>query len=696
MNPDVTVVVVSWNTREHLSRCLDALEAAADGLRVETVVVDTASTDGSPAMVREKFPRVRLIQSPDNVGFGRASNVGAAAGAGRAILLLNSDCEVAPRALAALLGALNTDPTLGAVFARLVNTDGTLQPSVHDALPTPWSQAAEVLFASSLKRALMAGVRRRHAAAHDVAWGGAACLLVRRTAFEAIGGFDPRFFMSMEDVDLCARLGAAGFRLRYLSDAVAVHHCGASTARRPRAMLRHAYLSRIAYFDKHFPGWGGGVASALISLELAVSTTTFAVAARLTRAVGLRAHAEASAACHAAVVAAPRSRVGVGVIALIVALVLARYAGDVLRIARDSPAIDFAHYYTYALVVTQGHDPFDPVAVENVAHGLGIRRGGSPVIYLPSFYVLMGPWTWLPFWASALTWLAFGQVLFVATIPFLLWRRAVEPWRLVAALVLVAMYQPLFEAIALGQVTLVLFFLLTLGWWAIPAGRPWLAATALAAALHVKPQFGLMIPVLWWIGQRAVALRAAAVSAAGFALSVALVGLAPHVAWARQVFPMADYLHGWTYNHSVHAALHRLLDGRVGTGVVEVAALAAAAGILTLAARAMRPAPDPGTPAFDWAFGLGLTTAVLVSPLTEEQHFVILLLPLVLLVMTPETRSRDRVVLIASAVLIGARYSLERVPAVHAGLLSLLMTGKLAGVALLAWLLARRLRETAR
>jgi hypothetical protein len=205
-----------------------------------------------------------------------------------------------------------------------------------------------------------------------------------------------------------------------------------------------------------------------------------------------------------------------------------------------------------------------------------------------------------------------------------------------------------------------------------------------------------MIPVLWWIGQRAVALRAAAVSAAGFALSVALVGLAPHVAWARQVFPMADYLHGWTYNHSVHAALHRLLDGRVGTGVVEVAALAAAAGILTLAARAMRPAPDPGTPAFDWAFGLGLTTAVLVSPLTEEQHFVILLLPLVLLVMTPETRSRDRVVLIASAVLIGARYSLERVPAVHAGLLSLLMTGKLAGVALLAWLLARRLRETAR
>src|SRR5207247_1388209 len=126
---------------------------------------------------------------------------------------------------------LDADATLGAVFARLVNADGTLQPSVHDALPTPWSQAGDVLFASSLKYALyrapalkpalLRGTLRRHAAAHDVAWGGAACLLVRRKAFDAVEGFDERFFMYMEDVDLCARLGAAGFRLRYVPEAVA-------------------------------------------------------------------------------------------------------------------------------------------------------------------------------------------------------------------------------------------------------------------------------------------------------------------------------------------------------------------------------------------------------------------------------------------------------------------------------------------
>ena len=218
MPPDITVVIVSWNTREHLVRCLDALDGAARGLRIETIVVDNGSTDGSQAMVAAKFPRARLIQSPDNVGFGRAANIGAAAGSGRAVLMLNSDCELSSGALAVLLDALDADPALGAVFARLTNADGTLQPSVNDALPTPWSHAGDVLFASSLryalyrapalKRIVLRHTTRRHAAAHDVAWGGAACVLLRRKAFEAVDGFDERFFMYMEDVDLCARLTA--------------------------------------------------------------------------------------------------------------------------------------------------------------------------------------------------------------------------------------------------------------------------------------------------------------------------------------------------------------------------------------------------------------------------------------------------------------------------------------------------------
>ena len=704
---DLTAVVVSWNTREHLARSLAALEGAADGLRVETIVVDNGSSDGSQAMVAAKFPRVRLLQSASNLGFGGASNVGAAAGTGRAILLLNSDCELAPGALATLLGALDADATLGAVFARLVNADGTLQPSVHDALPTPWSQAGDVLFASSLKYALyrapalkpalLRGTLRRHAAAHDVAWGGAACLLVRRKAFDAVEGFDERFFMYMEDVDLCARLGAAGFRLRYVPEAVAVHHWGASTARSPARMLRHAYLSRVAYFDKHFPGWGGGVAGALASLELAVRTVALGLGAWLTGSAALGARAEASAACRADLAAAPRARVPAATaLAVAAALLVAAYAGTVIRIAADGGFIDFAHYYAFAIHVARGGDAFDPSAPARLNEELGLRSAGAPLKYPPLFYVAMRPWTWLPFRAAALAWLALGQVLLVVTAALVLRRRAAEPARLVAVLAVAALSQPLVETLHLGQANVVVLALLALGWRGARQGRPWGAALALGLAVHVKPQFGLPIAALWWIGQRAVAYRAAAVAAAGLAAGVAAVGPGAHVDWVRHALAMPASLHAWSLNVAPHAALHRLLDGGLGARAVEPVALATSLAILAAVAYAARGRPAPGTPAFDWAFGLAVAAVPLVAPFSEEHHLVVLLLPLALLVLAPDASPRASVALAAAAVLLGARYSLERFPALHAGLPSLLLTGETAGAGLLAWLLARRLREATR
>jgi hypothetical protein len=704
MTADVTAVIVSWNTRELLARCLSALDGAAGGLRVETIVVDNGSTDGSQAMVATKFPRVRLIQSPGNVGFGRACNVGAAAGTGRAILLLNSDAELAPGALAALLGALDSDATLGAVFARLVNADGTLQPSVHEALPTPWTQAGDVLFASSLKyalyrapglkRVLLRGTLRRHAAARDVAWGGAACVLVRRKAFEAVDGFDERFFMYMEDVDLCARLGGAGFRLRYVPDAVAVHHWGSSTAKSPGLMLRHAYLSRVAYFDMHFPGWGGGVAGALASLELAVRTTALGVAARLTGSTALAARAEASAACRAHVAAAPRARVpAAAALALVAALLIATYLGSLARIAADSGFIDFAHYYGFAIHLAGGGDLFDPSAGARVGDALGLRVAGAPLKYPPLFYVAMRPWTWVPFRASALAWLALGQGLLLATAALVLRRRAADPARLLALLALVVFSQPLVETLHLGQTNVVLLALVTLGWWGARAERPWVAAVALGLAVHVKPQFGLPIAALWWIGQRGVAYRAVAVAAGGLVAGVAVVGPAAHLAWADQALAMPAYLHAWTLNITPHAALHRLLDGALGVRAVEPMALGVSVAILAGVAYALRGRPAPGAAGFDPAFGLAVAAVPLVAPIAEEHHLAVLLLPLALLVLAPDATPRASVALLAAAVLIGARYSLERAPVLHAGAPSLLMTGKLAGVALLAWLLARRARE---
>ncbi len=307
--PDVSIVVVSWNTREYLARALAAVRAAAPSRETESIVVDNGSSDGTQAMLAERFPAVRLIQNTENVGFGRASNLGARASRGRALLFLNSDCELLPGALTTMLAALDADPSTGGVVCRLVNPDGTLQPSVHDAFPSPWGLLGELGFRSSLRyavyrspvlnRALLGLTRRRHRRAHDVAWAGAACVLIRRQVFEAVGGFDERFVMYCEDVDLCKRLRDGGYRLRYVPEAEALHHWGRSTAQRPGAMMIEAYRSRVRYFDKHFPGWGGRLARGLTSLELMIRRAVFGLLALAPsrHRQALRARARATAAC---------------------------------------------------------------------------------------------------------------------------------------------------------------------------------------------------------------------------------------------------------------------------------------------------------------------------------------------------------------------------------------------------------------
>lgn len=290
---DVSILIVSLNTREYLARCLSAIPHAAGGLTCEVIVVDNGSNDGTQAMVAGEFPSVRLIQSQENLGFGRANNVGARAAAGRAFLLLNSDCELQAGALVTMFHALDQDPWLGGVFCRLLNSDGSLQPSVHRSFPSPWSLIGELIFLSSLRYAvyrtpalhrwLLGPTIRIHSRAHDVAWGGGACMLVRRDVFEAVGGFDERFFMYCEDMDLCKRIRDAGYRLTYAPKAACVHHWGKSTAQLPSPMLREAYRSRVYYFEKHFPGGGGSVARTLTVAELRFRRSVYRILALVSR-----------------------------------------------------------------------------------------------------------------------------------------------------------------------------------------------------------------------------------------------------------------------------------------------------------------------------------------------------------------------------------------------------------------------------
>jgi hypothetical protein len=390
-----------------------------------------------------------------------------------------------------------------------------------------------------------------------------------------------------------------------------------------------------------------------------------------------------------------------GAVALVLTLVilfsLFRYLHGLAKLLAEAPFIDFAHYYTYTTIVARGLNPFDPQAVAQVDSLLSIRRAGAAANYPPLFYLLMQPWVLLPFRPAAVAWFLASQACLVATVWLCLRRfAAASPVMVTAALFVVLNYQPLIESLALGQTNVLLLFLVALAWWGLRAGSPWIAAGAVAMALHIKVQYGLLIPLLWAGGHHRVANRALLLGSLGFGAGLLLLGPTHHLEYLRYLLSPPDYLYTWSANLSPRATLHRLLaplpQGPVlATGVT----LALDAVLLVLFARAIPRSVRPDSPAADWVWGLGLTAVPLLSPLTEEHHLVVLLLPLILLLLAePEARMgpRDQVLLLGSILLLGSRYSLEQFPVFQQGALSLLATGKILGVAGLAWCLIRRLR----
>jgi GT2 family glycosyltransferase len=225
----VSAVVVSFNSRAHLEHCLRSVLDDVD----EVVVVDSASADGSADLVRRLFPSVQVVELGENGGFGAAMNVGADATTGDYLLLLNPDTWATEGAVASLVACADADTGVAVVGPRLSNADGTLQRSVR-GYPTPWRLATEYFFLrwlaprSQLLNSFYGG-GFDHASPKDAEFLVGAVLLVRRSAFDAVGGFDPAFFMFNEEVDLCYRLTRAGQRIRFWPSAGFVHVGGAST-----------------------------------------------------------------------------------------------------------------------------------------------------------------------------------------------------------------------------------------------------------------------------------------------------------------------------------------------------------------------------------------------------------------------------------------------------------------------------------
>ena len=249
---NVTVVVVSWNTRRLLERCLRSVYETAEDLKVEAIVVDNGSTDGSPRMVQEQFPQVRLILNGENAGFARANNQAMAVAQGGRFLLLNSDAVLRPGALQALVDCLEVHPRAGMAGGRLVNPDGTFQASFMD-FPTLWG---EVLLMTKLHRLFRSpyfpsrppedsrGVR-------EADWIPGACMLVRREVWEQIGGLDEAYFMYSEEVDWCWRARQAGWKVYHTPEAEIVHWGGQSIGQVPLEKRARVYRGKWLFFRRH-------------------------------------------------------------------------------------------------------------------------------------------------------------------------------------------------------------------------------------------------------------------------------------------------------------------------------------------------------------------------------------------------------------------------------------------------------------
>jgi len=240
----LSIIIVSFNARADLDRCLASIEAAPPATPCEILVVDNQSTDGSADEARRR-PAIRVIEMGANVGFSRANNAGIRASTGRLLLLLNSDTVVPPGAIDALVATLDSHPDVAVVGPRLVNGNGQAELSFGSML-SPLNELRQ-------QRRTQEAIERMTREPRYPDWVSGACLLVRRADAEAVGLLDERYFMYTEDVDFCASIRERGRRVLFTPDVEVVHLRGRSVASAPAA-TREAYRrSHLAFYQKHHP-----------------------------------------------------------------------------------------------------------------------------------------------------------------------------------------------------------------------------------------------------------------------------------------------------------------------------------------------------------------------------------------------------------------------------------------------------------
>lgn len=261
---DLSIVVVSFNTRETTRTCLKKIQECDPALSWEVIVVDNASDDGSARMVEQEFPRARLIRLPANRGFAGGNNAGIREASGRYVLLLNSDAFIGPGVLESTIAFMDDHPEAGILGCRLTNPDGSMQASAR-MHPSPLNKLL-VMTGLTARRPSSRFFGRvdfswwDHAHPLEVGWVVGAYFLIRREVFDDTGPLDERYFLYFEEIDFCRAAQKAGWSVVFYPHAQVVHLGGQSAAQsggRISAQGRQMVTQRIRSELRYYRKWHG-------------------------------------------------------------------------------------------------------------------------------------------------------------------------------------------------------------------------------------------------------------------------------------------------------------------------------------------------------------------------------------------------------------------------------------------------------
>ncbi len=252
---DVSIIIVSYNTRELTLSCLASVQRHTACLSYEIIVIDNASSDGSPEGIEQQFSSVRVCRNSENSGFAAAVNQGLALSNGEFLVLLNSDASLRDNAVHGMVSYARKNPSVGAVGCRVTNQDGSHQPTAG-RFPCLWLDFSDHF----LRPLTFLPARWRQNCIYPddfqepvlVDWSAGSCLLLRRKALQEAGGLDEQFFLGDEDIDLGYRLKKTGWQAVYFPSASVVHLGGQSKKSNPRSAY-YFFLGRHRFYQKHYP-----------------------------------------------------------------------------------------------------------------------------------------------------------------------------------------------------------------------------------------------------------------------------------------------------------------------------------------------------------------------------------------------------------------------------------------------------------